>query len=94
MFPTNLVDHQDYPDGAEREYAKFIERTEWMTELPIGSIESGEYVGPGRIDASGAYAKDGDTIAGLVVDGVAWPDLRLATIDAGDRRACDRLVRG
>ena len=76
-----LVDHDSYPDGAEREYGKFTDRLVWMTEFPVGSVESGEYVGGSRIEASGAYAKDGDTIAGLVVDGEDWPDLRLMMID-------------
>jgi endonuclease YncB( thermonuclease family) len=76
-----LVDHNSYPDGAEREFDKFTGRLVWMTEFPVGSVESGEYVGGSRIDASGAYAKDGDTIAGLVVDGEEWPDLRLMMID-------------
>ncbi len=77
-----LVDHEGYPDGAEREFAKFMARLGWMTEFPVGSVESGEYVSGSRIDASGAYAKDGDTIAGLVIDGEEWPDLRLMMIDA------------
>ena len=34
-----------------------------------------------RIDATAAYAKDGDTIAGILVDGTPWPDLRLIMID-------------
>jgi len=76
-----LVDHAGYPDGAEREFGKFMTRGGWMTEFPVGSVESGEYVSGSRIDASGAYAKDGDTIAGLVVDGEQWPDLRLMMID-------------
>jgi endonuclease YncB( thermonuclease family) len=76
-----LVDHDSYPDGAQREYTKFTGRLEWMSEFPIGSVASGEYVGSSRINASTAYAKDGDTIAGLVVDGAAWPDLRLMMID-------------
>jgi len=76
-----LVDHDSYPDGAQREYNKFVSRLAWMSELPVGSIASGEYVGSSRINSSNAYAKDGDTIAGLVVDGEAWPDLRLMMID-------------
>ncbi len=76
-----LVDHNGYPDGAQREFNKFTNRLEWMTEFPVGSVESGEYVGSSRIDASNAYAKDGDTISGLVVDGEEWPDLRLTMID-------------
>ncbi len=76
-----LVHHGTYPDGAEREYNKFMSRLAWMSEFPIGSVASGEYVGSSRINSSNAYAKDGDTIAGLIVDGVAWPDLRLMMID-------------
>jgi endonuclease YncB( thermonuclease family) len=76
-----LVDHDGYPDGAQREYTKFTARREWMSEFPIGSVSSGEYVSSSRINSSNAYAKDGDTIAGLIVDGVAWPDLRLMMID-------------
>jgi len=76
-----LVDHESYPDGAEREFGKFMDRLVWMAEFPVGSVESGEYVGGSRIDVSGVYAKDGDTIAGLVVDGEDWPDLRLMMID-------------
>jgi len=76
-----LVTHEDYPDGAEREYAKFLARKTAGNELEVGGISSGQWVGSARIDASGAYAKDGDTITGLVVDGEAWPDLRLMMID-------------
>ena len=77
-----LVGHTGYPDGAEREFNKFVERRAWMTEFPVGSISSGEYVSGSRINHSNAYAKDGDTISGLVVDGEPWPDLRLMMIDA------------
>jgi len=76
-----LVDHDSYPDGAQREYTKFTGRLEWMSEFPVGSVASGEYVGSSRINSSNAYAKDGDTIAGLMIDGAAWPDLRLMMID-------------
>lgn len=76
------VKHDGYPEGAAREYAKFLSRRTSANELALGSIETGQWVGAGRIDASAAYAKDGDTIAGLVVDSVAWPDLRLMMIDA------------
>ena len=75
------VAHTAYPDGAEREYAKFTARQAVTEALPIGGIESGQWVDSSRIDATGAYAKDGDTIAGLVVDGESWPDLRLMLID-------------
>lgn len=76
------VQHDGYPEGAQREYGKFLARKTAGNELEGGGIASGQWVGAGRIDASGAYAKDGDTIAGLEVDGVPWPDVRLMMIDA------------
>jgi endonuclease YncB( thermonuclease family) len=76
------VDHTAYPDGAQREYAKFSERKTDENELEVGGIAVGDWVGGARIDASGASAKDGDTIQGLVVDGEAWPEIRLMMIDA------------
>jgi len=76
-----LVDHVAFPDGAQREFAKFAARRSAGNELGVGGIGAGQWVGSNRIDASGAYAKDGDTIAGLVVDGAAWPDLRMMLID-------------
>jgi len=75
------VSHNAYPDGATREYEKFLARKVLTDALPLGGIESGQWVDSARIDTDTAYAKDGDTIAGLVVDGVAWPDLRLMLID-------------
>lgn len=75
------VAHAAYPDGAEREYVKFLARKMPENELEVGGIASGQWVGGARVDTSGAYAKDGDTIAGLVVDGAAWPDLRMLMID-------------
>ena len=75
------VPHTAYPDGAQREYGKFAMRQAVSDPLPVGGIDSGQWVDGPRIDTGGAYAKDGDTIAGLVVDGVAWPDLRLMLID-------------
>jgi endonuclease YncB( thermonuclease family) len=75
------VDHAAYPDGAEREHDKFSARSSAANELEVGGIGAGDWVGAARIDATAAYAKDGDTIAGLVVDGEAWPDLRLMMID-------------
>lgn len=75
------VDHGAYPEGAQREYQKFMARKLPSNTLAVGSIASGDWVGAPRLDASGAYAKDGDTIAGLVVDGVAWPDVRLMMVD-------------
>ena len=76
------VAHGAFPDGAEREYAKFLARKTAGGELPHQSVASGHWVGPDRINASHAYAKDGRTIAGLVVDGEPWPDLRLLMVDA------------
>ncbi|HUW62430.1 MAG TPA: hypothetical protein VMZ06_15605 [Candidatus Bathyarchaeia archaeon] len=82
-----LVEHAAYPDGAQREYQKFQARRLPENELEVGGISEGQWVGADRIDASAAYAKDGDTIAGLVVDGVAWPDLRMMLID------CEEMSR-
>jgi hypothetical protein len=76
-----LIDHSAYPDGAQREFSKFTSRKRPEAELGVGGITSGDWVGAPRLDASGAYAKDGDTISGLVVDGIAWPDLRLMMVD-------------
>ena len=75
------IEHDAYPEGAEREYAKFVARKTPENELEIGGIATGQWVDATRIDATTAYAKDGDTIAGLVVDGAPWPDLRLLMID-------------
>ena len=75
------VSHTAYPQGAEREYLKFLARKTPENELEIGGIAAGQWVGGARVDTSGAYAKDGDTISGLVVDGAAWPDLRFLMID-------------
>ncbi len=76
------VGHEAYPEGAAREYVKFLERATPDNALEVGGISRGQWVGADRIDASAAWAKDGDTIAGMVVDGVAWPELRLMMIDA------------
>jgi endonuclease YncB( thermonuclease family) len=76
------VAHGAYPDGARREWNKFLARKTPGNELAIGGISHGQWVGANRIDARNAYAKDGDTIAGLVVDGVAWPDVRLMLLDS------------
>ncbi len=76
------VEHGAYPEGAQREYAKFVARKKDANELAVGGIDTGQWVDASRIDATLAYAKDGDTIAGLKVDGAAWPDLRLMMIDA------------
>ena len=88
-----LVDHNDYPGGAEREYAKFLARKTDENELEVGGIGAGQWVGSGRIDAGAAYAKDGDTIAGLVVDGVAWPDLRFMLIDCEETSRNSHAVK-
>jgi endonuclease YncB( thermonuclease family) len=76
-----LVDHNAYPDGAIREYDKFVARKTVDNELETGGINSGQWVANNRMDLTGAYAKDGDTISGLVVDGESWPDIRLMLID-------------
>ncbi len=76
------VAHAAYPDGAEREYQKFLARKTDANELAIGGIDAGQWVGSDRMDLANAYAKDGDTIAGIEVDGAPWPDLRLMLIDA------------
>lgn len=78
------VAHEAYPEGAQREYNKFLLRKIDGNELEVGGITTGQWVATPRIDASSAYAKDGDTIAGLVVDGEPWPDLRLMMIDADE----------
>jgi endonuclease YncB( thermonuclease family) len=75
------VAHTAYPDGATREYQKLLARKTSANELETGGIAAGQWVSGARIDATSAYAKDGDTIAGLVVDGVTWPDLRMMMID-------------
>ena len=76
------VDHSAYPDGAVREYGKFSARMNVGNELEVGGIAVGQWVGSARMDLTGAYAKDGDTIAGLKVDGADWPDLRLMLVDS------------
>ena len=77
-----LVDHGAYPDGAAREYQKFLSRKTAENELEIGGIAQGQWVDGARIDLTGASAKDGDTIQGLKVDGVEWPDFRLMLVDS------------
>ena len=76
------VDHTAYPEGATREYSKFLARKTAGNELETGGISSGQWVGSARMDLTNAFAKDGDTIAGLKVDGVDWPDLRFMLIDS------------
>lgn len=75
------IAHGAYPEGACREYAKFLTRKNAENELEVHGIAEGQWAGRPRIDAGGAYAKDGDTIGGLVVDGLPWPDVRLLLID-------------
>lgn len=87
------VEHGGYPDGAEREHAKFLARKTEDNALETGGIGAGQWVGADRIDATGAYAKDGDTIAGLVVDGVAWPDLRLMLVDCEETTRNSHAVK-
>lgn len=91
-----LVDHTAYPDGAQREYSKFLARKTAANELEIGGVAQGQWVDSSRIDATNAVAKDGDTIAGLVVDGEPWPDLRLMLIDAEEtsRNSHAEVVHG
>ncbi len=76
------VVHGAYPDGAHGEYGKFAARKVVADPLPVGGIDSGQWVDSSRMDLTGVVAKDGDTISGLVVDGVVWPDLRLMMIDS------------
>ncbi|MBI3118883.1 MAG: hypothetical protein HYZ00_09370 [Candidatus Hydrogenedentes bacterium] len=75
------VAHTAYPGGAQREHTKFLARKTPENALEIGGISAGQWVDSARINLAGAYARDGDTIAGLVVDGQPWPDLRLMMID-------------
>ncbi|MFO7974860.1 MAG: thermonuclease family protein [Candidatus Hydrogenedentota bacterium] len=88
-----LVTHETYPDGATREYQKYLGRKMPANELETAGIASGQWVETPRINANAAYAKDGDTIAGLVVDGVAWPDLRLMMIDSEERSKNSHAVK-
>lgn len=87
------VTHTAYPDGAQREYQKYLARKTPYNELETGGIAAGQWVETPRIDASAAYAKDGDTIAGLVVDGVAWPDLRLMMLDCEERSKNSHAIK-
>lgn len=75
------VAHTAYPDGATREYSKLLARKTTENELEIGGVSLGQWVSGARIDWTAAAAKDGETIEGLVVDGVTWPDLRMMMID-------------
>lgn len=75
------VDHTVYPEGAQREFQKFTNRQTAGNELEVGGIDEGQWVASNRIDATQAFAKDGDTIAGLKVDGLDWPDVRLMMVD-------------
>lgn len=75
------IDHTVYPAGATHEYQKFTARQSTDGPLEIGGIAVGSWADSSRIDLSAAYAKDGDTIAGIKVDAIAWPDLRMMLID-------------
>jgi hypothetical protein len=87
-----LVGHGAYPDGAVREYTKFLSRQTTENELEVGGVSAGQWAGAGRIDASSAYATDGATISNLVVDGLAWPDLRLMMIDCEEPELTSHAV--
>ncbi|HOZ46292.1 MAG TPA: thermonuclease family protein [Candidatus Hydrogenedentes bacterium] len=87
------VAHGAYPEGAHREYSKLEWRKTPANELEVGGIDSGQWVGADRINAEAAYAKDGDTIAGLVVDGVPWPDVRLLLIDCEEKARNSHAVK-
>lgn len=87
------VQHGQYPEGTTREYNKLLDRSTPENELEVGGIDAGDWVGADRIDSSGAWAKDGDTIAGLVVDGMAWPDFRLMMMDAEETTRNSRAMR-
>lgn len=87
------VQHDAYPDGAVREYEKFLARASTENALETGGIAAGQWVDAARIDATGAYAKEGDTLAGLVVDGVAWPDVRLMMINCEETSRNARAIQ-
>lgn len=87
------VEHAAYPDGAQREHAKFLARKNEGNALEVGGVGAGQWAGPDRIDTTAAYAKDGDTIAGLVVDGVPWPDLRLMMLDCEESTRNSHAVK-
>lgn len=87
------VAHAGPPEGAQREYAKFDARRTPGNELEIGGIAAGQWVGADRIAPGSGHAKDGDTIAGLVVDGAPWPELRLMLIDAEESERNSRAIR-
>ena len=87
------INHTAYPEGAQREYSKFLGRKTAGNELEVGGISTGQWVDSTRIDLTGAFAKDGDTIAGLVVDGVAWPDLRMMMIDTEETSINSHTVK-
>ena len=87
------VKHTGYPEGAEREFAKFEARRTEANELETGGVEAGDWADGPRIGVSNAYAKDGRTIAGLVVDGVSWPDLRLLMVGAESPELSGKAAR-
>ncbi len=76
------VAHGAYPEGAEREHSKFLARKTAANALAAEAFEPGNWAGPERIDGSGAWARDGRTVAGLVVDGTPWPDVGLLMVGA------------
>jgi hypothetical protein len=86
------VAHGEYPDGAEREYAKFAARSTDANALAQGRIDEGQWAGPDRIDASSAFALDGNRIGGLVVDGIPWPELRLLMTGAEELERNNRAM--
>jgi len=86
------VHHAAFPDGGYREYEKFFARKTEENELETGGISQGQWVGRDRIDFSGAYARDGNTIAGLKVDGQSWPDVRLMMMEAEELTRNSRAI--
>lgn len=63
---------------------------------PLGpQLESaGEYVAAARLARSAPVALDGDTLGGIVVDGRAWPPVRLLGLDAPELHAHARRRYG
>jgi endonuclease YncB( thermonuclease family) len=87
------VEHENFPNGAQREYQKFLARKAVNDPLAVGSISTGTWVDASRIDATEAHALDGDTIAGVRVDGATWPPLRLLGVDAEETSLNDHAVQ-
>lgn len=88
-----LIDHEAYPGGAHREHVKFLARKTAENELGEAGVETGQWVGSPRLDASAAYAKDGDTICGLFVDGELWPEVRLMMVDTEETSRNSHAIR-